>query len=177
MAYCRECGAYIADGFDKCPACGLSTAEPKRKRVKDDDWDIYEDNGYKGGAAAYKKQSSNRRERAEEFDASEWRAEPVYDAEIVNDAPDGTTRLLAAASYWSWLFILPLILRKDDPFVRLHLNQGIALTIISTVLSWMGFLGGVANLAVFVMCVIGFINAVRGKECRLPIVSEINIIK
>ena len=100
-----------------------------------------------------------------------------YDAEIVNDVPDGTTRLLAAASYWSWLFILPLILRKDDPFIKPHLNQGIALTIISTVLSWVGFLGGVANLAVFVLSVIGFINAIRGKEYRLPIVSEINIIK
>ena len=140
MAYCSQCGAYLADGFDKCPACGKSVREPEKKKAWDDSWDIYEDNGYKGGAAAYRSsrqekqqsydgyESRNAGQPKQEFDPGEWSyAEPVYDAKVVYDVPDGATRLFAALSYWSWLFIIPLIMKRDDPFVKPHLNQGLVL--------------------------------------------------
>jgi len=173
LAYCKECGARLADGFEKCPACGASARAPRRKKPRDDSWDIYEDNGCKGGSAAYQRQRMER----EEFTAEEWDAEPIYDAELVDETPDGASRLLAAVSYVRWLFILPFLLKKDDPFVKSHLNQGMVLFIISFCAGMLGFLGVLVNLVVLFMCLAGFISALRGKYCRLPLVSDINIIK
>ena len=190
MAYCSQCGAYLADGFEKCPACGKSVRDTEKKKAREDSWDIYEDNGYKGGAAAYKRQHQESRQsydsyesretqgEKQEFDPGEWSyADPVYDAQVIYDVPDGATRLFAALSYWSWLFIIPLIFKKDDPFVKLHLNQGLVLFIISVLSGLVGFLGWVVNVIAFIMCVAGFINAVRGKDTKLPLVGEIVIIK
>jgi len=59
MAFCRQCGAYIADGFDRCPACGTSVAgnsgedpwDRGNSREKDP-WDRKEQRTGSGAAAA-----------------------------------------------------------------------------------------------------------------------------
>lgn len=190
MAYCKECGAYIAEGFEKCPACGKSIREKKKSR--DDAWDIYEDNGYKGGAAAYQRQTrrqenwseqGERQHRAqrEEFRAEEWQSGPSngrpFDGEVVDAGTTTETRILAACSYLSWLFLIPFFAKREDPYVKFHLNQGIILFLIAQLKWIMGGLGTLAGVFAFVLCIMGAISALSGKEKRLPLIGDIRIIK
>ena len=177
MAYCEECGAYVAEGMKKCPACGKRVGG--KKKDQGDAWDIYKDNGYKGGAAAYKRQRedewaqqmySGSTQTSKNYTRVEQRTE--RESEISTE-----TRILAACSYMSWLFLLPLLLKKDDDFVRFHLNQGLAL-FIAGCLKW--FIGGLAVLlwiAIFVLCMIGIVGALSGKEKRLPFIGDVKLIK
>ena len=190
MAYCKECGAYVAEGFEKCPACGKSVKEKKQRT--DDAWDIYEDNGYKGGAAAYQRRSrqtheqeqktaeSSRRAREQEFRAGEWQQEsrgPVFNGEVVDTGLSTETKLLAACSYWGWLCLVPFFARRNDPYVRFHLNQGLVLAIAGLAAKMFGIVTWLVLPFVFIFSVIGFFSTLGGKQTRLPLIGDIRILK
>ena len=197
MAYCEECGAYVAEGLKKCPACGKRVGG--KKKDQEDAWDIYKDNGYKGGAAAYKKQREDEwaqqtysgstqtsktctrvEQRTERGQRERENATSNYSYDYKGTAVPAIsteTRILAACSYMSWLFLLPLLLKKDDDFVRFHLNQGLALFIAGCLKWFIGGLAGVLWLAIFVLCIIGIVGALNGKEKRLPFVGDVKLIK
>lgn len=198
MAYCKECGAYVAEGLTKCPACGKSLREPKKKKVdRDDSWDIYEDNGRPRGSARQSERRGYDRGFGSAYDSSSGRS-GSYDARggysgsyerggrdyrgDYGRRSDGWSisteqRIFAVLSYVSWLFVIPLLLRRNDPFVRSHLNQGIVLFIISCLCFFIGILGWLVNIAVFFFCLAGGINALMGRIVCLPIVSSIEILK
>lgn len=198
MAYCKECGAYVAEGLTKCPACGKSLREPKKKKVdRDDSWDIYEDNGRPCGSASQSERRGYDRSFGSAYDSSSGRS-GSYDARggysgsyerggrdyrgdygRRSDGWSSSTeqRIFAALSYVSWLFVIPLLLRRNDPFVRSHLNQGIVLFIISCLCFFIGILGWLVNIGVFFFCLAGGINALMGRIVCLPIVSSIEILK
>ena len=84
---------------------------------------------------------------------------------------------LAAVAYL--IFFVPLLTNaKDDPFVKFHVKQGLVLFIV-----WAGtwFLGVLpflwpiiylVQLAVFVLAIIGILNAVHGKQKELPVIGR-----
>ena len=80
------------------------------------------------------------------------------------------------------LFFVPLLTEaKKDPFVKFHVKQGLVLLIVAVAVSiinsimpyyfWMMF-SWVLNLAVFVLWLIGVINAAGGKQQPLPVVGQ-----
>ncbi len=87
-------------------------------------------------------------------------------------------KIFAVMSYLSILCILPLLLKKDNPFVQCHGKQGlvifigeVAVFILSIVLGE-GFL----RLGLFLFGVLSFwgiIEVLRGKDTQLPVVSDI----
>ena len=177
MAYCSNCGAYVADGLEKCPACGRSTRE--RKSRERDAWDVHEDDRRaSGGFEAQERREYEYSSRSSAEDAWEQYGRPRYTGRYrANDGVSTEQRILGALCYVSWLFIVPLILRRYDPFVRHHLNQGVVMFIVSC-LSWLvGILGGLINVVIFFMCCAGFIGALSGKYTQLPVVSGIQLFK
>ena len=82
------------------------------------------------------------------------------------------------------LFFIPLFTdAKKDPFVKYHVKQGlliflgwIAIAILSWIVGWyfytLWILIRLLNLVVFVLMVIGIINASQGKQVPLPIVGK-----
>lgn len=91
---------------------------------------------------------------------------------------------LSVLSYLGPLFLIPLLLRRDDRFARFHANQGLVLflttALLNAVTGW-GFFGGLFSLAVAgfnLYCIVkGIQNVVRGKMEPLPIIGSIRLIK
>jgi uncharacterized membrane protein len=86
-------------------------------------------------------------------------------------------KIFAMLAYLSLLCIIPLVLKKENPFVLKHGKQGlilflgeVAVFIVHIVLGqWVLKLGVVAF---GVLSFLGIIAALRGREVELPIVSQ-----
>ncbi len=77
------------------------------------------------------------------------------------------------------LFFVPLLTdAKDDPFVKYHVKQGLVLFIAGVILMLVGFMpvlhwfSWLFNIAIFVLAVIGILNAANGKEKPLPLIGQ-----
>lgn len=79
------------------------------------------------------------------------------------------------------IFFIPLLTEaKKDPFVKYHVKQGlvvfivwIAVGIIGSILPWqLSIIDRLLGLAVFVLMVIGIMNASKGEEKPLPVIGK-----
>ncbi|MBR6658386.1 MAG: DUF4870 domain-containing protein [Oscillospiraceae bacterium] len=97
-------------------------------------------------------------------------------------------KLLAAISYVWILCIVTILCAKEDAFARYHANQGlvllianIAAVIVGFVLGFIPVIGGIISwiisIALFVLMILGIINAVKGEMKPLPFIGGIQIIK
>ena len=97
-------------------------------------------------------------------------------------------KLLAAISYIGILFLVPLLAAKDDAFARFHANQGLVLFIANIAAAIAGFILGfipvigvivawIIRIALFVLMILGIINALKGEMKPLPLIGGIEIIK
>lgn len=97
-------------------------------------------------------------------------------------------KLLAAISYIGILFLVPLLAAKDDAFARYHANQGLVLFIANIAAAIAGFILGfipvigiivawIIRIALFVLMILGIINALKGEMKPLPLIGGIEMIK
>ena len=108
---------------------------------------------------------------------------------------DSNDKVYGILSYIGILVLVPLLAGKTQ-FSRYHANQGLVLfitwiivgvlfTISNTVLSLLGDFGkiigniisGIFGLCVFVLAVMGIINAANGEMKPLPVIGGITLIK
>lgn len=89
-------------------------------------------------------------------------------------------KIFAVVSYWVFLCILPLILKKENKFAVFHGKQGLVLFIflisgfIFTIIPFLGQL--VYRLVLFVYLLLalwGTLQALMGNYSRIPVVSKI----
>lgn len=97
-------------------------------------------------------------------------------------------KIMGALCYLSILWLAPFLGRREDPYVKFHLNQGIVVMIASVSLRFVNFflrlilgrvgrmVGTFLSLAVFAYIVIGVYYAVSGKMKALPLLEDVNII-
>ena len=95
---------------------------------------------------------------------------------------------LAVLSYFGLLILIPVFIARNDPFVRYHINQGLVLFLVDIICGILGSIigaipvvGGIITLAlgivIFVLFIIGIINAVKGEMKPLPLIGGIEILK
>lgn len=192
MSNCTRCGAYIPVGDTACPACGY---DPEKEKAEQ------QQSGFSGGAAQARQpryegaaqtsgsyESVRREEKAdsqamtwapwnqkeEEEETGGWESAPSRDM-----GEDERVRRLSVLSYVGPLFLLPLLLHKDNAFVRFHANQGLLLFLAELVVEIC--LGGVLWLAGAAFClyclVLGAKAAAAGKCVKLPLLGDIQLIK
>lgn len=108
---------------------------------------------------------------------------------------DSNDKVYGILAYIGFLFLVPLLAGKSQ-FARFHANQGLVLFIADIVLGVMigitagvlGLLGtigtvlgsivsGVLGLCIFIMMIMGIINAANGEMKPLPIIGGIKLIK
>ena len=89
------------------------------------------------------------------------------------------TNAIALFSYLGILLVIPLLVAKDDPFVKFHVKQGLVLLIafilvgVFTVVPIIGWiLGPLASIALLIFAIIGIVNVLKGEEKELPIIGE-----
>ena len=95
-------------------------------------------------------------------------------------------KVMAILAYLGCLCLVPLWAAKDSPFARYHANQGLTLllgwVIIGTldfmVSMWIVTMGLLAvRLGMFVLSILGIVNAAGGKMQPLPLIGGITLLK
>ncbi|MDD3088480.1 MAG: hypothetical protein PHT95_00845 [Candidatus Omnitrophica bacterium] len=82
-------------------------------------------------------------------------------------------------SYLSALCLIPILMKKDDEFIRFHARQGLMLFIIETAAMIVGIvpvLGGlVMTLGILIcglMSLAGIVQVLMGNKWNMPVISE-----
>lgn len=97
-------------------------------------------------------------------------------------------KVMAILSYFGILVLIPIFAAKDDAFARYHANQGLVLFladiicgILGSIIGAIPVVGGIITLAlgvaIFVLMILGIINAAKGEMKPLPLIGGIEIIK
>lgn len=180
MSYCRNCGAYVPDWAENCPACDMPVkekAQPKKeKRQK---------TVPSSGAQSQARREEPRREAprgnggAYTYDGSRRRS---YAESYDQDTRENQT--MGYLCYLGPLLLIPLLARPKSRFLRYHCNQGLLLLIFAVLVSifdgllgigWLiGIAGGIATL---VWLVQGIMNVSRGLRRPLSFIGEITLLK
>lgn len=105
---------------------------------------------------------------------------------------DQDNKVIFVLSYLGILFFLPLVVCPNSKIGRFHANQGLALLItgvagqiILSILSamlwqlWMimSMISTLWGLGLFLLIIIGMVNAYKGEQKPLPIIGSITILK
>ena len=92
------------------------------------------------------------------------------------EASKSSNTLMAALSYFGILVIVPLLTEaKNDPFVKFHIKQGIVLLIAYVICGfviWVPIIGWTLGVVLFVLFLMGLINALNGQQKPLPIIGQ-----
>jgi len=89
--------------------------------------------------------------------------------------------IIAAISYIPFLFIVSLILAKDDEFILSHAKQGFGLFIVEVIiwlLSLIPFIGFIFKyifgVLIFLVALYSFIEALVGKFWKIPLIGDLS---
>ena len=112
-----------------------------------------------------------------------------------NQKDQSNTILFSILSYIGILWLIPLLVEKNDKVVRFHVNQGIVLFIFDIigsiavgilsaifvfipVISFLGVvIASLFGILCFVLMIIGIVNAANKSEKPLPIIGKFQILK
>lgn len=137
------------------------------------------ENSKKWAETEYAQRQKTKEEQKRNFTNTSGRsASDVYRTVRSAAASDDTGKVLAGLSYFSVLFLLPYLFRKDDQFATYHAKQGMnlfAAGIIADIAGGFLGLGWLVALARIYMVIQGVSNVVKGKKKPLPYIG--NLIK
>ena len=171
-----------------------SSRKPRFENEKKEDETVYygevvdggEDskwkNFYKKSGGAARRYSSDRKNRGNY--SYDFGNRDAYRNFIDKDVLDNKN--MAALSYFGILLLIPLLTKRNSPFVRFHLNQAISLFLarigfMSLALLIAGglgtFISSLAGVFTFGCAIAGVLSALRGKRKRLPIVGDFEVLK
>ena len=95
------------------------------------------------------------------------------------------TKLFSVISYLTWFCWIAAFFfhDKDDKMARQHLNQALAVNVLSslgTILArrggLIGFAGGIIDLAALVFLIMGIYRAVKMSDEPLPLIGDIKLL-
>lgn len=208
MAYCDKCGAYIPDGQSKCLACGFDSAEEEKyaaqaARQQEDQraqaeqrrrerqelnkkWAESEQQHRRNmeelerrrKEAEEKAKREAEQKKADEWQRTEYGSFRFTDGNDRSKTSAGHNKLLAALSYVSILFLVPLLFAQDDEFAKFHAKQGARLFVCNAIGSILGSIfsiGWVVNLLLIYLMVVGIRNALNGKWEALPYIGKFKL--
>ncbi len=181
MAFCPNCGTKVEDGKSFCPNCGTQIDAPAAPPAPS-----YDDGPYQAQPVQAEPQYQYPQQPA---------AAPQEDfgtkVANLNNTPDSTgdfdpndvksNKGMSILAYFGILVLIPIFAAKDSPFARYHSNQGLILLIcglIAVILGriW-GVLGWIADIIVFILFIIGIVNAANGRAKELPVVGKFRLLK
>jgi uncharacterized membrane protein len=94
-----------------------------------------------------------------------------------SEPPKGKNTVMAAVAYV--VFFIPLLTEdKDDPFVKFHVKQGMALFVlwftlgIVSMVPFIGWVVPILMLGVIALMAIGITGALKGQQLQLPFIGK-----
>lgn len=105
----------------------------------------------------------------------EGQPEPRWEEPVVDVDEQ---KLLAALSYLAVLVLVPLLTRRDDPFVLFHAKQGlvllVALIVAILATAWVPAVGTVLFAVVALLDLAGLVQAMLGRQWKVPLVYQVS---
>jgi uncharacterized membrane protein len=188
-----------------CPACGYEPARTGFQGGTQGQYANREPNQYTGQQRARGEEPWNRgpdrdpwengagrsrayrggsRQETQGAPNSAGPAQQEYKPADFMSADVAANRYLCILCYFGILFLIPLFLRKDSPYVRFHCNQGLLLMLTAALVelvSHFPVFGWAAGLAGGIFCLVSFFKGIgsttKGRMDRLPIIGDINLIR
>jgi fumarate reductase subunit D len=94
-------------------------------------------------------------------------------------SPGVASKILAGMSYLGILSLVPLVLNRDDNYIRFHARQGVVLwmwevlAIYSLVVPGIGrAFFGISGLVCFILSVIGIASVLLGRAWKMPLIGK-----
>ena len=100
---------------------------------------------------------------------------------------------MSVLSYLGLLLLIPFLARKDSPYARFHVNQGMVLFLTEAaynilyriirsvfghgILSPIVSILGILDIVFLILMIMGIVNAASGKAKELPIIGKIRILQ
>lgn len=194
MAYCVRCGAKVDDSVRTCPQCGsviptvegtYGTCSGQQTQNQKEKFNPYED--YQNGNSY--QQSNTYQQNGNTYQQN--RVEYFHPEDVKRN------KAMGVLAYLGFLVLVPIIGRdKSSEYAAFHTNQGLILWITGVIAnlltggSFFGFhsllhfdwwfsdvIGTVIGIAVFVLSIMGIVNACRGEKQELPIIGRLRIIR
>ena len=143
--------------------------EEQRKRQQE--------NSRKWAETEYAQRQRVKQEQTRNFTNTSGRSgSDVYRTVRSTMQQDDISKGLAGLSYFSVLFVLPYIFRKDDDFAMYHAKQGMSLFIAGIIGDLVGGflgLGWLVALARIAFAIMGVSNVIKGLKKPLPYIGKI----
>ncbi|WP_369413984.1 DUF4870 domain-containing protein [Aquibacillus saliphilus] len=124
-------------------------------------------------------------ENVNEENNQEKKEEEKVEPEVTEEMKDAEdNKAMGILAYL--IFFIPLLAAKESKFAMYHANQGltlfllfVAVNVVGTIIPLLGWLLIIplGNLLVFVLAIIGIINAAKGEVKQLPMIGKIQLIK
>lgn len=109
--------------------------------------------------------------------APEVHAEPMGSGSTQGEGQkDGDETLYGILAYLGILFLIPLLIKKDNEFCQFHAKQGMVLffaEVVGTLTSPIFGIGVLINLAALIFTIMGIVAVVHKEKKELPIVADI----
>lgn len=83
------------------------------------------------------------------------------------------SNLMGALAYLWILSVVMLLVKKDDPYVKFHAKQGLICFLAGILLTFIPVVGWLLNIVVLVFVIMGFVNAIGGKQVKLPLIGDL----
>lgn len=181
MAFCGKCGTKVEEGVKFCPGCGaqMAAAQPETPQAQP-----AQANGFGAKVAGLNNTADTT---------------GTYDAKDIAD-----NKVMAILAYLGILWLIPFFGKKDSPYVAYHCRQGfnlllaeIAYAVLSAILSaiiktphyiygvyygsytpgWLSTILWLISIPIFIVAVIGIMNAANGRAKELPLIGKFKILK
>ena len=98
--------------------------------------------------------------------------------EIKFSTPDPdveANKTVAALSYISILFIVPLLGKKDSKFAQFHAKQGLVMFIVELIamlVFWIPVIGWLIGLAALVLAIAAILKTLQGEWWQIPYIYD-----
>ena len=136
-----------------------------------------QENSRKWAETEYAQRQKAKEEQARNFTSTSGRSgSDVYRTVRSAVSSDDTGKVLAGLSYFSVLFVLPYLFRKNDPFAMYHAKQGMTLFVTGVIADLVGGFFGLGWLVVLLrlyMIFQGVGNVIKGKMKPLPYIGDL----
>lgn len=187
MKYCTKCGAELQDDAKFCGKCGAEQEVIEVVEAEETENSESKENTEK----TENKEKSDFEKKFEKFMDTEDSTSTMDKKDIEDN------KVMGILAYLSWLVLIPLLAAKDSKFARYHCNQGLVLAIVEII--WWILQGLIVNLLflnihyalyvlgtiifdavdifLFVLAIIGIVNAAKGKARQVPIFGKFTILK
>ncbi len=195
MKFCTNCGEGLEDSVQICPKCGTPVADAaKNQNNASQPTPAPQPQPQPQPQAQQSQQGPQGFQPYMGGPQGGYQQQPMYaydpaDHTAEMDAQDiADNKILAITIYilgWAGM-IVALLAARDSKFVGFHLRQMLKLevlislvVIVSLLLCWtfiVPIAGSIFAVVLFVVQIIGFVNACRGKAKELPIVSAFKFL-